>query len=98
MKNDLPPACDFQISLTINCESTWPGLMYTLQWFISSNHESLGYSYNKKPGMHCTNSLVTEYRRVDVKLNFLLKEAMHSIAIPTCSYTLFYPYNQKQDL
>ena len=26
MKNDLPPACDFQISLTINCESTWPGL------------------------------------------------------------------------
>ena len=26
MKNDLPPACDFQISLTINCESTCPGL------------------------------------------------------------------------
>ena len=26
MKNYLPPACDFQISLTINCESTWPGL------------------------------------------------------------------------
>jgi len=25
MKNDLPSACDFQISLTINCESTWPG-------------------------------------------------------------------------
>ena len=23
MKNDLPPTCDFQISLTINCESTW---------------------------------------------------------------------------
>ena len=27
MKNDLLPACDFQISLTINCESTWPGLL-----------------------------------------------------------------------
>ena len=26
MKNDLPPACDFKISLMINCESTWPGL------------------------------------------------------------------------
>jgi len=26
MKNDLPPACNFQISPTINCESTWPGL------------------------------------------------------------------------
>ena len=26
MKNDLPPLCDFQISLMINCESTWPGL------------------------------------------------------------------------
>jgi len=25
MKNDLPAACDFQISLTINYESTWPG-------------------------------------------------------------------------
>ena len=28
IKNDLPPACIFQISLTINSESTWPGLMY----------------------------------------------------------------------
>ena len=27
MKNDLPLAFDFQISLTINCESTWPGIM-----------------------------------------------------------------------
>ena len=27
MKNDLPPACEFPISLTINCESTWPGLI-----------------------------------------------------------------------
>ena len=26
MKNDLPPACIFQISPTINSESTWPGL------------------------------------------------------------------------
>ena len=26
MKNDLPPAWLFEISLTINCESTWPGL------------------------------------------------------------------------
>ena len=26
MKNDLAPACDFQISLKISCESTWPGL------------------------------------------------------------------------
>ena len=26
MKNDLLPTCDFQISLTINCESTWPSL------------------------------------------------------------------------
>ena len=26
IKNDLPPTYDFQISLTINCESTWPGL------------------------------------------------------------------------
>ena len=25
-KNDFPPACDFQISLTVNCQSTWPGL------------------------------------------------------------------------
>ena len=24
VKNDLPPTCDFQISLMINCESTWP--------------------------------------------------------------------------
>ena len=23
----LPPACDFQISLMINCESIWPGLI-----------------------------------------------------------------------
>jgi len=30
MKNDLPPAWLFQISLTINCESTWPGLMITI--------------------------------------------------------------------
>ena len=27
MKNDLPPACIFQISLTINSESTWPRLI-----------------------------------------------------------------------
>ena len=27
IKNDLLPACDFKISLAINCESTWPGLM-----------------------------------------------------------------------
>ena len=26
MKNDLLPTCDLKISLTINCESTWPGL------------------------------------------------------------------------
>jgi len=28
-KKSLPPACDFQISLTINCESTWLGLVNT---------------------------------------------------------------------
>ena len=28
VKNDFPPACDFQISLTINCESIWPGLSW----------------------------------------------------------------------
>ena len=28
MKNDLPPACIFQIFLTINSESTWPGLTH----------------------------------------------------------------------
>jgi len=27
MKNGLPPACIFQISLMINSESTWPGLL-----------------------------------------------------------------------
>ena len=31
VKNDLPPACDFQISLMINCESTWPGLIIQLK-------------------------------------------------------------------
>jgi len=30
MKNDLPAACNFKKSLTINCESTWPGLMLHL--------------------------------------------------------------------
>jgi len=27
MKNDIPPACDFQIFMKINSESTWPGLI-----------------------------------------------------------------------
>ena len=33
MKNDLPPAWLFQIPLTINCESPWPGLIlfFTVQ-------------------------------------------------------------------
>ena len=31
MKNDLPPACIFQISLMINSESTWPGLIGILE-------------------------------------------------------------------
>ena len=31
MKNDLPPTYDFQISLMINCESTWPSLKMRFQ-------------------------------------------------------------------
>ena len=35
MKNGLPPTCDFQISLTINCGSTWPGLtMFLIRCLI----------------------------------------------------------------
>ena len=28
-KNEFPPQCDFQISLTINCVLTWPSLKYS---------------------------------------------------------------------
>ena len=28
MRSDLLPACNLQLSLMINCELTWPGLMH----------------------------------------------------------------------
>ena len=36
MKNDLLPTCDFQISLTINCELTWPGLSMNTTIFFKN--------------------------------------------------------------
>ena len=58
MKNDLPLACIFQISLTINSESTWPGLnvdgikvlLNTLQPKKSSGPDN-SYSFLDSKGM-----------------------------------------------
>ena len=44
MKKDLPPACDFQKSLTVNCELTWPYIECVYQGHFQADFDMLNFT------------------------------------------------------
>jgi len=59
VKNDLPPACDFQISPTINSKSTWPGPIIIFQ-MCKKSYVNHSYRESNQGFYYATQIAVTE--------------------------------------
>ena len=85
MKNDLLFTCDFQISLTINCKSTWPGLTIISRCTHNSTKRVIGH-------MQLLNRLVTYKPDVgmakSVCYRFLLRSNLLSLVLCTMTSAL----------